>query len=336
MFARQKTFSRNKKKEFTTEGLPKRWNSVYAQSIVKYLNCLEPLFEKAQKKSEFQFILTLLKVRGIQGPGEDPYENSVETIDTLMGLEKKIKSRARLNVFLWVYGHIIESSEPYEIIANLLNICLGNEYRLFNFPFIKTRYGYRPQYPFEKIKYLEGLALKAQMPAVLEPIKEIIDRDLRNAVFHSDYSASFGEVIINKPRRIYSKTEMLTLLNKALAYHETMKNLIGSHTKSYQKPKKIKVSPSFNPDPKARAQIIVRKDYGVIAMKAAWSKKEIKAGKVVWEVGNYLSYEPRMISNGQYLLPPDRVKFWNKILEKIPNPFYKKITQLVERYIINR
>ena len=336
LIVRQKNFSRDKKGKLTTEGLPNSWNENYAQSIVKYLNCLEPLFEKAQKKSEFQFILTLLRVRGIQGAGEDPYENSVETIDTLMGLEKKIKSRARLNVFLWVYGHIIESSEPYEIIANLLNIRLGQNYRLFNFPFIKIRYGYRPQYPFEKIKYLEQLATKAQMPSVLEPIKEIIDRDLRNAVFHSDYSVSFGEVIINKPRRIYSKAETLTLLNKALAYHETMKNLIGTYTKSYQKPKKIKVSPSFNPDPEARAQVIVRKNYGVIALKAAWSKKKIKAGEVIWEIGNYLSYETKMIRNGQYLLPSNRVKFWNNILEKIPNPIYGKVVGLVEKYIINR
>ena len=154
MFIRQKLFSRNKKGQLTTEGLPQGWNIIYAQSVVKYLNCLEPLFDKARKKSEFQFILTLLRFRGIQSSDDDPYQNSVETIDTLMSLEKKIKGRARLNVFLWVYGHIVESSEPYEIMANLLNICLGQGYRLFNFPYRKIGYGFRSQYPFEKINYL--------------------------------------------------------------------------------------------------------------------------------------------------------------------------------------
>lgn len=336
MFTRQKVFSRNKKGEFTTEGLPQSWNSIYAQSVVKYLNYLRPLFDKARKKSEFQFILTLLRFRGIQSSDDDPYENSIETIDTLMGLEKKIKGRARINIFLWVYGHIIESSEPYEIISNLLNICLGQGYRLFNFPYIKTRYGFRPQYPFEKISYLEKLARKAKTPFVLEPIKEILDRDLRNAIFHSDYSVNRGEVIINKPQKIYSEEETLALLNKSLAYHETIKNLISLYTKSYNKPRKIKVSLSFDPDPKARAQIIVRKNHGVIALKAAWSQKQIKSGKIVWEVGNYLSYEPKKIRNGQYLLPSNRVEFWNKILSRVPNPIYEKIVDFVEKYFINR
>jgi hypothetical protein len=336
MFGRNNLFLRDKKGKLTTQGLPKSWNNVYAQSTVKYLNYLEPLFNKAQNKSNFQFILTLLRFRGIQSSGENPYENSIETIDTLMSVEKRIKGRARLNVFLWVYGHIIESSEPYEVIANLLNICLGKSYRLFNYPFIKTKYGYRPQYPFEKIACLENLAEQAKMPDVLEPIKEILDRDLRNAVFHSDYSVSDGEVIINKPQKIYTRNETLTLLNKALAYHETIKNLISAYTKSYNKPGIIKVSSDFSSDPEDRAQVIVRKNHGVMALKAALTKEQIKKGKIQWSVGHYLPYEQRLIDKGQYLLPRSRVELWNSILNKLPNFVNKRVVSLVEKYIINK
>ncbi|MCJ7804216.1 hypothetical protein MUP35_00575 [Patescibacteria group bacterium] len=297
---------------------------------------MKPLFDKAQNKSDFQFIFTLLRFMGIQGPGEDPYENSLETIDALMEIEKKIEGRAKLNVFLWVYGHIIESSEPYEIIANLLHVCAGETYRTFNYPYKKTNYGYRPQSPTAKINHLEKLAEVVKMPFVLEPIKEIFDKNLRNAVFHSDYSVYKGEVFINEPRRIYSKGEVLILINKALAYHEAMKNLIKSYTKSYNKPKIIKTSPGFSPDPNERAQVIVRKNHGVVALKAALTKKQIKAGKISWLAGYCTSYEYKLIDHGQFLLPKNRVEFWNSILRKMPDFLYKRLIGPIEKYIVNR
>lgn len=333
---RQKYFSRDKKGKLTTKGLPNSWNNNYVQFVVKYLNCLEPLFDKAQEKSDFQFILTLLRFRGIQGPGQDPYENSIETIDALMDIEKKIKGRAKLNIFLWLYGHIVESSEPYEIIANLLHICAGETYRTFNYPYQKIRSGYRPQSPTEKINYLEKLSNEVKMPFVIEPIKEILDKDLRNAVFHSDYSAYDGEVFINKPQRIYSKDEILTLINKTLAYHEAMKNLIKLYTKSYNKPKIIKTTPGFSPAPNEKAQIIVRKNHGVIALKAALTKKQIKSGKISWLAGYCTSYEYKLIDKGHFLLPRNRVEFWNRILRRLPNFLYKRVVGPIETYFINR
>jgi len=57
----------------------------------------------------------------------------------------------------------------------------------------------------EKIGYLDKLSKKAQMQSILGPIKEIIDKDLRNAVFYSDYSVNDGQVIINNPKKIYSR-----------------------------------------------------------------------------------------------------------------------------------
>lgn len=71
MFDKKKIFSRDKKGKLTTDGLPNTWSNVYAEAVVKYLNCIEPLFDKAQKISEFQFILTFLRFRGIQGSDKD-------------------------------------------------------------------------------------------------------------------------------------------------------------------------------------------------------------------------------------------------------------------------
>jgi hypothetical protein len=189
----------------------------------------------------------------------------------------------------------------------------------------------------EKIKYLKQLAKSVGMESVTEPIIEVIDRRLRNAIFHSDYSVGHdGEVIIYNPEHIYTKREVLIILNRSLAYHEAMKNLIATYTKSYDSPKIIKVSSSFNPDPDARAQIIVREKHGVTALKASRSKQQIQDGQVAWELGNYLSYEPEMVRAGRYLLPPSRVDYWNAILKKLPSTIGKPITNFIEKNVINR
>jgi hypothetical protein len=93
MIFRPKNFNRDDDGKLTTNNLPKKWNTSYSESVVNYLNKLEPLFDKAQEKSEFDFILTLLRFRGIQSAGHDPYENSVETIDALMRMEKQLKGK---------------------------------------------------------------------------------------------------------------------------------------------------------------------------------------------------------------------------------------------------
>ena len=49
------------------------------------------------------------------------------------------------------------------------------------------------------------------MPDVVVPIKDFFDKDLRNAIFHSDYSFYDGEIRLNDPARIYSREETLAI-----------------------------------------------------------------------------------------------------------------------------
>lgn len=329
-----KLIPRDKNGKFLEGSFPKSFNPVYAKSLIRYLNYLDPLFQKAQEKDEFQFILTLLRYRGVQAAGWDPYENSVNTIDAIMDLEKKVSGEVKGNIFLWVYGHIVEASEPYETIANLLNIVLGDSYKGWNFPKIKTRWGYRNQYPFEKIAYLEALAKKAKMPDVIEPINEVLDTDLRNAIFHSDYSFYDGEIRLNDPPKIYTKQETLAITNKALAYHEVMKNSIEGYQRSYTKSKAIGVSKSFSRDPDEHAVLIIREGHGVTGMRANWNEKEIKKGKTPWFIGKYLGYEKKLLDKGEVVMPRNKIEMWNKLLRRMPKLFSRPAKKLIEKYFL--
>lgn len=322
-------FKKDENGIFRPYDIPSSMNKDYIEAVAKYLNCLDPLFEKSQEKSDFEFILTLLRIRGIQSSREDPYENSVLTFDGFMGLKNKLRGNIRMNLMLWLYGHILESSEPYEIIANLLSICAGGRYRLFNFP--KKEYRpklYRSLYPYEKIEHLDKLSKKANIINATTPIKEFYDRDLRNAIFHANYSVDNGEVILTDPQKMYSRVRTLVLINQALAYHEVIKNLVNSYIESYSESKIIPVSNGFSSDPDEKAIIIVRKGHGVIGLKST------KKGS--FYLGNQYSYELNYINKGETMLPKDRVKYWNKMLEKLPYNISRFIEPVVEKYIINR
>lgn len=329
-------FVRNTNGQITDQSIPLSWNKVYKESVVHYLNYLDPLFEKARKTSEWDFVLTLLRVRGVQDAGWDPYENSLEVVDAVMDMERRLRGDVKLNIFLWLYGHIIEASEPYETTANLLNICLGEPFRAFNFPRIKTRNGYRPQYPTEKISHLEKLAKKADMEDIVKPVKEVLDKDLRNAVYHSDYAVYKGEVRLSNPDRIISSPETLALTNRALAYHETYKNLIQGYRRGYNKPKFIDVPHYFSKGADTQAVLIVRKGHGLTGVRSVWSKEEIASGRIPFYLGHHHAYESKLIDRDWLLLPRDRVEFWNSILRLLPDFLSKRLVPAIEKYIINR
>src|SRR6266481_2584039 len=194
-----------------------RNHASYFEAFPRYLTSLDPGFTTARERSEFSFLWTLLGIRGMQDAGWNPYETSLEAIDEMRALQAKAKSfYSARHIQLWLFGHIVEASEPYEILANLIGISQGEPFLTARFPPSNGR----PQSPGSKITQLEEAAIAAGLPGVVTPMREVWDRDLRNAIFHSDYSLHGGEVRFKKDGRYtaYSHEEILTLVNRALAY----------------------------------------------------------------------------------------------------------------------
>jgi hypothetical protein len=73
---------------FEPEGGQKPLSDTYAKTLAKYLTCLEPAFSKAADRCEFEFIHCLLRVRGIQGAGWDPYITTYSAIDSMTKLHE--------------------------------------------------------------------------------------------------------------------------------------------------------------------------------------------------------------------------------------------------------
>jgi hypothetical protein len=73
--------------EFTFKSLSKNTSKDFADNLIRYLNFIYPLFEKAKEKSDFEFICTLLHVRGIQ-ESLDTFENTITIFDSINQISK--------------------------------------------------------------------------------------------------------------------------------------------------------------------------------------------------------------------------------------------------------
>lgn len=151
----------------------------------------------------------------------------------------------------------------------------------------------------------------------------------------TDYAVNYGEVILRDTPRIYSHSQILTRINKALAYHETMKNLINAYTEGYTKSKIIPTTPGFSKNPNEKAVLIIRKNHGVIGLKNTWTKEEITSGETDWIVINSFDYEQKYINKGIVELPSSRLIYVNLLYSITPRLLKSRLLPVIER-VLNR
>lgn len=323
---------------WTAHNVPKGTNPTYAQALVDFFNTLDPLFSKAQEISDFEFIFTLLNIQGMQDAGWDPFETLQDIFKTFDKLRTKVKyNDEQLYLFLVLYGLILEASYPYDLLYNLLRVISGDRYSPFCFP--DVRLGQtgktRPMFASEKISKIREFGVKLNLGSNIQPLEDIFDKDLRNAIFHSDYCLYNDELRIPKPTKVYKISEVMKIINKALAYYESVVKLVKIYRASYEKSAIIKVHPNFSGDPDEKAVVMVRKGTGAIGIKDNWSREQIKAGKIPFNLSRLLPYEQKMLKENPFLteLPPNKVEKINKILVLFPIFIRRHLLKLSNRFL---
>ena len=302
--------------------VPKHFNPIYAKALEKYFNCLDSLFKKAQEKSEFEFILSLLNITGQQGPGWEPFETTKDIFRFFNKLKKKIKyGKESLYLTLLLYGLTIEASYPYDLIMNLLTVASGERFTTKNFPDKKIgKNKTRPQFPSEKINKILDKAQTINLEHTVVPIVEIFNKELRNSIFHSDYTI-YGEEI--RIPQIYKRSDIIALINKSLAYFETILNLKEFYRLLYTEPKTINVHPEFC-DPNAKATVMVREGTGVIGIRIDNA-----------HIALLLPYEQKLLEEKPDLnmFPPNKIDRLNRYIRFIPIPIRRKVIRYYERIL---
>jgi hypothetical protein len=301
---------------FTEEAKAKIDNTgfkkIYSDSILKYLECFSPAFEKAKATSEFEFILSLLRIhKEFQDVGWDPYETTLQLIPRMVSLYQKVESfETERDLQLWIYGHIVEASEPYEILMNMVRVARGLRFNTVCFP--PKKWGAPQPSPGKKIQLLKEEANAVNLPKTTFPLEEIWNGNLRNAIFHSDYSIAGDEVRTMRLKApgsyemiCYSHEQIMTYVNKALAYHDALEKIYRLNISLYKKPIQIDVHPGYSKSTNEKAWVIVRENYGVIGIRDALNHYDESKNLIPWRIWKVFPAEAAIdLNDKRVLFPP--------------------------------
>lgn len=264
----------------------------YVDGLPHFLMAFDSLCRGAKKEAEAQFILALLGVRGLQDAGWDPYETTIEGIKAVTRLHNETGDPlAARHLQLWIYGHIVEAAVPYDLLANLIQISRGKSARMTWFP---SRAG-RPVSPGEKIERIAGWSDEIGNHAAGPLLRQIWDRDLRNAVFHSDYSIYGAEIRLPEAGEARSPEELAALSGKASAYHDAVIGVRQAHLQSYTEPKRVPavaISPNFDEE----LVVIVRDRDGAVGLKHGLTADQVAAGGIQFRYAKLYPDEVEMLN----------------------------------------
>lgn len=157
-------------------------------STVNPPTLIRTLFERTKAADEFEFCSTLLRLRGIEDAGWDPQHESLELSHQLMSLQNApLEQDFKLRLALFLYCHLTEMSDIYNIPANMFHIISGGRYSMIPFN-IGLQQGQNPSTsPSGKVRKLKVLAEALNMQELGEVFEEMIVKEVRNAFYHSDY-----------------------------------------------------------------------------------------------------------------------------------------------------
>jgi hypothetical protein len=325
----------NKEKKWEVKN--RKIDLLLKEKIIEYLDCIDPLFIKAKNINEFEFICAILDFKGILEAGWDPWEEILNIFHFFSKLIKKVKYyEYTVYIMLWMYGLAVEANFPYKLIANLMNIILGFRYNLDPFNYFRGK-NKKIIYPNEKLKFLTKTSKKISIDNCIFPFYETFDKDLRNAIFHADFTVYKGEVRINlgnSSKKIYTREEMQKIINKMIAFLVAFENIILYYKQSYESAKIINTPAEAGYDDNEKAVTILRRGHGLVGLKDTLTYEEIKNGKIPWHFGHFRKYEIEILKHNQgtILLPKDRFKKVDTIVKYCPQLFKKKLVDILKQY----
>lgn len=241
------------------------------------LDILSELFERARRQDEFEFVCTLLRVRGMEDVGWDTLEESWQLITQVVAqVEAPVQKDFRLRLLLFLYCHVTEMYDLYHLIGNLIRVTLGDRYTLA--PFQSGKFGETSsaKYPASKVARIRKWSEDAGIPEIGELLNTILVPPVRNAFFHSDYVLFDNEFRIKRGAGVEIdglETHkvpfdwLLPRVELAINLLLTLVELLRQHISSYQKPKNLRGRFAAGGG-WADLELIVKEGYGVVGFRS--------------------------------------------------------------------
>ena len=155
---------------------------------------IRSLFERAKSTDEFEYVSTLMRMRGIESAGWDTLEETNVLFSDLTGLmESPIREDTRIRLALLLYSHLTEVEAIYLILINMIQVIDGKRYSFDPFghlyrPRNRARISQIPPSAKSVINHLKTVALEKHEQDVEALLNRFFNDSIRNAFFHSDYT----------------------------------------------------------------------------------------------------------------------------------------------------
>jgi len=281
------------------EPLPLTFNPIYSRDLPRYLTAFNRLFEAAKAKSEFDFILALVhKERDLYS---DPFETTKRIFPKIIALHASLPNYdLEVTIGLWLYGHIVESYYPYQVVADLIHIASGHPHRTLVF----ERDGDGAELsPGRKIQQLRQLTSDPIHRAALRPFRESWNANLRNAVFHSNYTIVGDKVRLPGMRTEMPVITVMSRVNRSVAAFEALLHVEDYHRRRYTRPVEIEAPVYFAHEAGTSVTVLVRDNYGPVGIYSTVRDIDVESPVIL---GRMTRSEYELVQKGIFHFPAAR------------------------------
>jgi hypothetical protein len=240
---------------------PNTANAEYTKVMPIYFTAYDQLFIEAKKRSEFEFVYAIVEFE--TDANLDPFETTKKTFREMLKLHNQADGYAADVLALWLYGHMVEASYPYQLIGDLAMIAAGQQHKLQVFPRDSKD---REIAPGPKISQIEKILKPLGLKACLKPMDKSWHPDLRNAIFHSNYALVGSDIYLPEKGVKMPFEDAMNRVNRAIASFNAFEGVLNAHRSFYPEPVEIEVPIERARYPNERATVVVREGYGPVAL----------------------------------------------------------------------
>lgn len=235
------------------------------QFAEQYYSALDTLFTKAREIDEFEYVLTLIRVRGgIEDAGWDPLlETDAFFSEFWALLQAPLNNYTKIRLSLVLYCHLLEVESIYWLIENMLRVVEGTGQNLYPFAqlYRRSKKGAIPPSSASIVKFISEHAERLGYSDIAQHIIEMFDDTIRHAFAHSDYilhqdefrsrqrsMQAVGEgfdlktrerVPVQVTQRAIKIQDLIARLNRGFSFYQAVRAAHISHVRSYKEPKTI-------------------------------------------------------------------------------------------------
>lgn len=271
-------------------------NPEYEKAVPAYLTAYDRLFIAAKERSQFEFICAI--VHRDKDSNRDPFETTKTTFFGIYKLHEQTSDYVtEVSLSLWLYGHIVEASYPYQLVGDLAGIAAGQRHRLSVFP--RDNEGHEIS-PGRKITQIEKTLQPIGLKVCVKPMRASWNGDLRNAIFHSNYAIVGSDIYLPEVGSSIAIEDAVKRVNRAMAAFESFGNVLNLHRALYTEPVEIDTPIEWSHKPGSKATVVVREGYGPVAIHDTVEDFGVKSPVIL---GRLYADEIDLVRAGIFKLP---------------------------------